>query len=264
MHSDQSVFAAAGAALLLADALLSGPARECAAGGRRAVPRALHADGALYAQAETGSRAQEREQLVQRHIAAEGIDDPLVLEAMRAVPRHEFVPDQYRRRAYDNAPLPIGYGQTISQPYVVALMTELLEVGPEDRVLEVGTGSGYQAAVLARIVERVYTVEIIQPLARSAAGRLQRLGYGNVTVRHGDGYFGWEEHAPFDAIIVTAAAGHIPPPLLRQLKPGGRMCIPVGQPYFPQVLKLVRKSEQGEIRVRDVLPVRFVPLTGEH
>ncbi|MFW6181730.1 MAG: protein-L-isoaspartate(D-aspartate) O-methyltransferase [Spirochaetota bacterium] len=268
MSGDQSEFPAGPllvALLLLGAALLfPGPARESPAGGRRAAPRTLHAGGALYAQADAGSREQEREGLVQRHIAAEGIDDPLVLEAMRSVLRHEFVPEQYRRRAYDNTPLPIGYGQTISQPFVVALMTELLEVGPEDRVLEVGTGSGYQAAVLAHIVDRVYTVEIIEPLASSAARLLRLLGYRNVTVRHGDGYYGWEEHAPFDAIIVTAAAGHIPPPLLRQLKPGGRMCIPVGQPYFPQVLKLVRKSEEGEIRVRDVLPVRFVPLTGEH
>jgi protein-L-isoaspartate(D-aspartate) O-methyltransferase len=180
---------------------------------------------------------------------------------MLEVPREEFVPVELRRRAYGNEPLPIGYGQTISQPYIVALMTELLAVSGEDSVLEVGTGSGYQAAVLSRIVRRVYSIEIIEPLGKRAKGALERLGYDNVVLRTGDGYFGWEEHAPYDAIIVTAAADHIPPPLVAQLKKGGRMCIPVGEPYFPQVLKLVQKDGAGNVRVRDILPVVFVPLT---
>lgn len=190
--------------------------------------------------------------------------DPLVMEAMVRVPRHEFVPESHRSQAYDNRPLPIGYGQTISQPYIVALMTDLLQVGPESRVLEVGTGSGYQAAILAERVREVYSIEIIKELAETAADRLKRLGYSNVQVKTGDGYYGWKEHAPFDGIVVTAAAGHIPPPLIEQLKPGGRMVIPVGGPFFVQQLMLVEKEETGEIRTRQVLPVAFVPLTGGH
>jgi protein-L-isoaspartate(D-aspartate) O-methyltransferase len=203
----------------------------------------------------------ERKHLVKNYIENEGIDDRRVINSMLSVSREEFVPDGLRRQAYRDVPLPIGYGQTISQPYIVALMTELLKVDEDDVVLEIGTGSGYQAAVLAEIVKKVYTVEIIEPLGVSARERLNRLGYINVEVLIGDGYFGWEEHAPFDAIIVTAAANHIPPPLIRQLKNGGRMCIPVGQPYYPQVLKLLEKNEKGEVRIRDVIPVRFVPLT---
>ena len=216
----------------------------------------------------TGARAEERadysskrERLVREQIAGEGIKDAAVIRSMLEVPREEFVPVELRRRAYGNEPLPIGYGQTISQPYIVALMTELLAVNGEDSVLEVGTGSGYQAAVLSRIVRRVYSIEIIEPLGKRAKGALERLGYDNVVLRTGDGYFGWEEHAPYDAIIVTAAADHIPPPLVAQLKKGGRMCIPVGEPYFPQVLKLVKKDGAGNVRVRDILPVVFVPLT---
>jgi protein-L-isoaspartate(D-aspartate) O-methyltransferase len=205
--------------------------------------------------------AKERNRLVKNDIENEGIDDEQVLKSMRSVPREEFVPESLKRKAYYNIPLPIGYGQTISQPYIVALMTQLLEVDKDDIVLEIGTGSGYQAAVLAEIVKRVYTVEIIEPLGMEARKRLQRLGYENVEVRIGDGYFGWEEHSPFDAIIVTAAATHIPPPLIRQMKNGARMCIPVGQPYYPQVLKLIEKNEKGEVRISDVIPVRFVPLT---
>jgi protein-L-isoaspartate(D-aspartate) O-methyltransferase len=190
--------------------------------------------------------------------------DPRVLDAMKRVPRHELVPPAQRERAYLNRPLPIGHGQTISQPYIVALMTDLLEVEPGDVVLEVGTGSGYQAAVLAELVDHVYTVEIVAPLARAAARNLQRLGYDNVTVRHADGYYGWAEHGPFDAIIVTAAAGRIPPPLVRQLKPGGRMVVPVGQPFAVQQLMFVQKDHRERVTTRQILPVRFVPLTGEH
>jgi protein-L-isoaspartate(D-aspartate) O-methyltransferase len=206
---------------------------------------------------------EEREKLVRRHIISEGIRDQAVIKSMRTVPREEFVPQQERKNAYANTPLPIGYGQTISQPYIVALMTELLQVDRDDIVLEIGTGSGYQAAVLAQIVRTVYTIEIIKPLLLQAERVFNRLSYTNVKTRYGDGYFGWEEYGPYDAIIVTAAADHIPPPLIRQLKPGGRMCIPVGQPYFTQVLKLIEKDENNEVRVRDIIPVIFVPLTRE-
>jgi protein-L-isoaspartate(D-aspartate) O-methyltransferase len=187
-----------------------------------------------------------------------------VMEAMGKVPRHEFVPAHLRRSAYKNRPLPIGYGQTISQPYIVALMTDLLDVDEDDVVLEIGTGSGYQAAILAELVEKVYTIEIVRELGEQAKGRLKRLGYHNVEVRVGDGYYGWEEHAPFDGIIVTAAASHIPPPLTKQLKPGGRMIIPVGSPFMTQQLMLVKKEKDGTIKTKQVLPVIFVPLTGEH
>ncbi len=189
---------------------------------------------------------------------------PEVLRIMGAVPRHEFVPDGVRQDAYADRPLPIGYGQTISQPLIVALMTDLLKVGSNDIVLEIGTGSGYQAAVLAGLVRQVYTVEIIPGLAAGAADRLQRLGYTNIAVRQGDGYYGWEDAAPFDAIIVTAAADQIPPPLLRQLKPGGRMVIPVGAPFALQHLVLVERDAEGRARTRQLLPVRFVPLSGRH
>src|SRR5262249_45772242 len=186
---------------------------------------------------------------------------PEVLKAVSAVPRHEFVPDRLRGDAYADPPLPIGYGQTISQPFIVALMTDLVRVGPDDAVLEVGTGSGYQAAVLAHLARRVYTIEIVPGLADSAATRLQRLGYSNVVARTGDGYYGWEEAAPFDSIIVTAAASQIPPPLIRQLKPEGRMVIPVGAPFAVQYLVLVeRDPDNGRVTTRQLLPVRFVPL----
>ncbi|HEY8130742.1 MAG TPA: protein-L-isoaspartate(D-aspartate) O-methyltransferase [Thermoanaerobaculia bacterium] len=187
--------------------------------------------------------------------------DPRVMRVLSEVPRHLFVPQQLRDVAYENRPLPIGYGQTISQPYIVAIMTELLRVGPDDVVLEIGTGSGYQAAVLSRLTKRVYTVEIVEALARQAVERLRSLGYGNVIVRHADGYYGWKEAAPFDAIIVTAAASQLPPPLLQQLKPGGRMMIPVGGPFSTQYLMLVEKNAAGRITTRQVLPVAFVPLT---
>jgi protein-L-isoaspartate(D-aspartate) O-methyltransferase len=187
-----------------------------------------------------------------------------VMEALGRVPRHEFVPDGQLPFAYENRPLPIGHGQTISQPYIVALMTDLLDIEPDAAVLEVGTGSGYQAAVLAELVGSVYTIEIIEPLGEQARERLERLGYDNVAVKVGDGYYGWPEHAPFDAIIVTAAASHVPPPLVEQLRPGGRMVIPVGPRFYTQQLLLVEKGSDGEVTSRQVLPVAFVPLTGGH
>ena len=189
--------------------------------------------------------------------------DERVMSVMGRVPRHEFVSASQQRNAYANRPLPIGHGQTISQPYIVALMTVLADVDEQSRVLELGTGSGYQAAVLAELVREVYTIEIIAPLAESASRRLARLGYDSVTVRHGDGYYGWQEKAPFDAVLVTAAAGHIPPPLVDQLKIGGKMVIPVGSGFAVQQLVLVEKLGLDRVRVRQILPVRFVPLTGD-
>jgi protein-L-isoaspartate(D-aspartate) O-methyltransferase len=190
--------------------------------------------------------------------------DEKVLSALNEVRRDEFVPRNARGEAYANHPLPIGHGQTISQPYIVALMTDLVEPEGDDVVLEIGTGSGYQAAVLAKLVKKVYSIEIIEPLAKSASERLDRLGYGNVETRLGDGYYGWEEHAPFDAIVVTAAASHVPPPLIQQLKPGGRMVIPVGGRFMLQYLLLIEKTNDGEILTRQITAVRFVPLTGRH
>jgi protein-L-isoaspartate(D-aspartate) O-methyltransferase len=190
--------------------------------------------------------------------------DPVVMTAMRQVPRHLFVPAWLRDQAYENQPLPIGQGQTISQPYIVALMTDLLDVDSDDVVLEVGTGSGYQAAVLAEIVKHVYTIEIVEPLAKEAAERLAQLGYDNVSTRIGDGYHGWEQHAPFNAIMVTAGAENVPPPLVRQLSPRGKMIIPVNSMPFAQQLVLVEKLPSGAVETRQLLPVRFVPLTGDH
>ena len=190
--------------------------------------------------------------------------DERVMRVMGLVGRHRFVPPELQSQAYENRPLPIGYGQTISQPYIVALMTDLLEVEAGDVVLEIGTGSGYQAAILSRLVSEVYSIEIIPELAESASSRLQRLGFDNVEVKNADGYYGWQQHAPFDAIIVTAASSHIPPPLVQQLKPGGVMMIPVGAVFQVQQLSLVRKTPDGELTTRQVLPVRFVPFTGEH
>lgn len=187
-----------------------------------------------------------------------------VLAVLGRVERHLFVPPEQARYAYENRPLPIGHGQTISQPYIVALMTDLLELDEKDVVLEVGTGSGYQAAVLAELVDHVYSIEIVEALAVSARERLARLGYDNVTTKLGDGYYGWEEHAPFDSIIVTAAASHVPPPLIEQLKPGGRMVIPVGGRFMTQLLLLLEKGDDGEIVTRQIGAVRFVPLTGKH
>ena len=186
--------------------------------------------------------------------------DDRVMAAIGHVPRHEFVPESEQSYAYENRPLPIGYGQTISQPYIVALMTDLLAVGEDSVVLEIGTGSGYQAAVLAELVAQVYTIEIVEPLGRAARARLARLGYDNVEVRIGDGYYGWAEHAPFDAIMVTAAASHVPRPLIDQLEPGGRLVIPVGDRFLTQQLILIEKRADGALTTTQVLPVRFVPL----
>ena len=208
--------------------------------------------------AELGVRRGEMVGLIRRS----GVRDSATLAAMLAVPRHEFVAAGDRALAYGDHPLPIGYGQTISQPYIVAYMTEILRPRPGLKVLEIGTGSGYQAAVLAAIGCDVYTVEIVEPLARAAADRLRRLGYGAVRARHGDGHYGWAEAAPFEAIIVTAAAGYIPPALIAQLGPGGRMIIPVGTVYGVQNLVLVDKDPAGQIKTRRLLPVRFVPLVG--
>lgn len=202
----------------------------------------------------------ERELMIARQLKARGIEDARVLDAMRLVPRHEFVPEAVRDYAYSDEPLPIGEGQTISQPYMVAIMTEALQLRAGERVLEIGTGSGYQAAVLAQIGCRVFTVEIFKQLADRARERLERLGFATVTVRHGDGHFGWSEAAPFDAVIVTAAAGYVPPKLVEQLKPGARMVIPVGSVFGVQNLILVEKDAKGALRTRNLLPVQFVPM----
>ena len=206
--------------------------------------------------------AEKRLRMVQKDLQARGIKDPKVLEAMGRIPRHLFVDDSQRDRAYADHPLPIGEGQTISQPYVVAMMTEAIRLKPTDRVLEVGTGSGYQAAVLAEMVKEVYTIEIRKSLAESAANRLAELGYRNVKAKYGDGYFGWEEYAPFDAIMITAAANHIPPPLIKQLKEGGRLILPLGSTLFHQTLTLVT-TEKGDLKMEQRESVVFVPLTGE-
>ncbi len=201
--------------------------------------------------------------MVAEQVEMRGVTDPAVLEAMRRVPRHLFVSEGQQRQAYDDNPLPIGHAQTISQPYIVAYMTEILELAPEDRVLEVGTGSGYQAAILSEIVAEVYSIEIIPELVENARDNLDQAGCTGVHIKTGDGYYGWEEHAPYDAIIVTAAAGEaIPPPLIEQLKPGGRMIIPVGPMMHVQYLMFVRKTPAGKVIKERRLPVRFVPLTG--
>ena len=230
---------------------------------------ALLAAAWLLAQEEETFR-KRREEMVRTQISwrrwseAEPVRDPRVVEAMRQTPRHRFVPAGQAPYAYEDRPLPIGYGQTISQPYIVARMTELLEPKKTGRALEIGTGSGYQAAVLAPLVAEVYTIEIIEPLGNPARERLAALGYKNIHVRIGDGYYGWPEKALFDCIVVTAAANHIPPPLVEQLAPGGRMVIPVGNPFQPQTLVLVTKGTKGprDIQVRSLMPVAFVPLIG--
>jgi protein-L-isoaspartate(D-aspartate) O-methyltransferase len=199
-----------------------------------------------------------REQMVRMQIENRDIKDSETLRAMRTVKRHLFVPEAYVQNAYDDGPLPIGYGQTISQPYIVAYMTELIQPKPGYKVLEIGTGSGYQAAVLAEIIDSVFTVEIISELGNAASGRLKKLGYTNTTIKIDDGYYGWKEHAPFDAIIVTAATEYIPPPLLDQLKDRGRMVIPVGSPFMVQWLLLVEKNGE-QITTHNMIPVRFVP-----
>ncbi|WP_422862251.1 protein-L-isoaspartate(D-aspartate) O-methyltransferase [Desulfoluna limicola] len=209
-------------------------------------------------------RQAEREAMVKEQIEGKysPIRAPRVLDAMRRVPRHLFVPKSRQKGAYRDTPLPIGHGQTISQPYIVAFMTEALELAPEARVLEIGTGSGYQAAVLAELTPHVYTVEIIEPLAEMAQQRLKSLGYGTISTKQGDGYHGWKEHAPYDAIIVTCAAGHVPPPLIEQLKPGGTIVIPVGGVYQVQMLMKITKKRDHAIVSEQLIPVRFVPMTG--
>src|SRR5438552_18216319 len=205
--------------------------------------------------------AAQRQEMVKEQIVMRGILDERVLAALRKVPREQFVPEDVRAESYTDGPLPIGYGQTISQPYVVGFMTEKLQPQPKDRVLEIGTGSGYQAALLGELVADVYSIEIVEPLAKIAEATLQRLGYKNVYVKAGDGYKGWPEQAPFDAIIVTCAPDHVPQPLIDQLKEGGRMIIPVGD-FGDQQLYLLEKKN-GELEQRAVLPVRFVPMVGE-
>jgi protein-L-isoaspartate(D-aspartate) O-methyltransferase len=203
-----------------------------------------------------------RLEMVKTDIEGRGIRDSKVLAAMRKIPRHLYVDSFYKNSAYGDFPLPIGEGQTISQPYVVALMTEALRLKPTDRVLEIGTGSGYQAAVLAEIVREVYTIEIKGPLAKQAENRLKRMGYENIRVRHADGYFGWPEHAPFDAIIITASANHIALPLIKQLKEGGRLIIPLGSTTYYQILTLVTKKKKG-LELFQMGSVAFVPMTGK-
>ena len=210
---------------------------------------------------EQDQHLQRRKAMVSRQLAGRDIRNTRVLEAMQRVPRHEFVPQRQLSRAYDDSPLPIGHRQTISQPYIVALMTQLVDPQPTDKALDIGTGSGYQAAVLAELVDSVYTIEIVQPLAVEAKTRLESLGYKNVVTRQGDGYRGWPEQAPFDIIIVAAAPNHIPQPLIDQLAPGGTLVIPVGDAW--QYLVRIDKDEQGEVKRSRVAPVAFVPMTGE-
>lgn len=204
--------------------------------------------------------AYQRSSMVRHQISGRGITHKPTIRSMNAVKRHEFVPAQYRDQAYKDRPLPIGYGQTISQPYIVAYMTELMKPTSEMKALEIGAGSGYQAAVLAEIVDSVYTIEIVPELGRSAKAKLKRMGYDNVRTKIADGYYGWPEKGPFDIIMVTAAAEHIPPPLIEQLKDGGSMIIPVGSPFMVQQLMLVEKKK-GKVSTRSLIPVRFVPFT---
>ena len=207
-------------------------------------------------------KERERNNMVRQQIQARDIRHRATLDAMRNVPRHLYVPYAQRRNAYQDRPLPIGYGQTISQPYIVAFMTEIVDPKPGDKMLEIGTGSGYQAAVLAEIIKEVYTIEIVRPLGEQAK-RILDTQYDNVFVKIADGYHGWAEHAPFDAIVVTAAAEYIPPPLVEQLKEGGRMIIPVGSPFQVQQLMLVERGKDGEVSTRSLMPVRFVPFERE-
>ncbi len=211
----------------------------------------------------SSERRAQRRAMVERQIAARGVRDRAVLDALTRVPRHWFVPDSIQAAAYNDRPLPIGEGQTISQPYIVALMTEALDLTRDSKVLEIGTGSGYQAAVLAEITPHVFTIEIVEPLGRRAIKVFKNRGYTTIQARIGDGYAGWLEHAPFDAVIVTCAPDHIPPKLVEQLKPGGRLCIPVGDQGRIQKLVLVKKSEEGKLTSTNLIPVRFVPMTGQ-
>ena len=223
-------------------------------------PAQVPAPAAGSSESVENASERARHEMVRTQIERRGVSEPKVLEAMRKVPRHEFVPPSLRERAYEDRPLPIGHDQTISQPYIVALMTELADVKPGDTVLEVGTGSGYQAAVLAEMGVNVFSIEIVEPLAKQSGALLKDLGYDSVTVRHGDGYAGWPEHAPFDAIIVTAAPPSIPQPLKEQLKEGGRLIIPVGN-RFQNLLVVTRSPRTWQ--EREVIPVRFVPMTGK-
>ena len=207
-------------------------------------------------------RGRERRRMVARQIRNRGVSDPNVLKALRTVPRHKFVRRSDLRHAYNDQPLPIGLGQTISQPYIVAYMTEALKLGADFKVLEIGTGSGYQAAVCAEIAREVYTIEILEELAESAKELLKKLGYRNVSIKAADGYFGWEQKAPFDVIIITCAAGFVPPPLIEQLKPDGKMILPLGSPFGAQTLVLITKDENGQVHSEGLLPVRFVPMRG--
>ena len=209
---------------------------------------------------QTDTYQEQRNSMVASQLENRNIRDESTLQAMRKVPRHRFVPKEQQRYAYEDRPLPIGYGQTISQPYMVAFMTEVIKPQKDFKVLEIGTGSGYQAAVLAEIVDKVYTVEIVPELANQADKRFEDLGYSNVKTIDSDGYFVWEEFAPFDAIVVTAAAEFIPPPLISQLKEGGKMVIPVGSPFLVQTLILVEKKK-GKTTTKSLFPVRFVPFT---
>jgi len=235
------------------------PRRRLRAGLARAGCLLLAALGSGTATAEDAGRADERRRMVRTQIEARGVTDARVLEALREVPRHLFVPEAVRDRAYEDGPLPIGHGQTISQPYIVAIMSELADLQPDERVLEIGTGCGYQAAVLSRLAREVYSIEIVEPLAESARARLGALGFDDVQVRHGDGYAGWPAKAPFDAIVVTAAPPSVPPALREQLAPDGRLVIPVGR--RDQQLQVHRRSGDG-FEVETVFPVRFVPMTG--
>jgi protein-L-isoaspartate(D-aspartate) O-methyltransferase len=222
---------------------------------------AIAASGCGQNASSVSDFAAQRQQMVQRQMMTRGINDARVLAAMRKVPREEFVPSESRAGSYEDGPLPIGYGQTISQPYIVAFMTEQLRAKPSDRVLEVGTGSGYQAAILAELVSEVYSVEIVEPLAKNAEATLQRLGYKNVHLKIGDGYKGWPEAGLFDAIIVTCAPDKVPQPLVDQLKDDGRMVIPVGDRFAQQLYLLEKKN--GQLKQSATLPVRFVPMTSE-
>lgn len=242
----------------------SGPLRHLAEAGvnlgARQVP--VQSDTLDWDRPRFEERKEDREELVQTGVIAKGIRDEGVIEAMRHVPRHKFVAEAQQGQAYQNNPLPIGHGQTISQPYIVAYMAEMLEIEPGDKVLEIGTGSGYHAAVLSELTPYIFSIEIVEPLGRQVADRYEQLGYHTIETKIADGYYGWEEHAPYDKIIVTAASGHIPSPLIEQLKPGGVMAIPIGGAYQTQTLMKVTKREEGDVRTERLLPVRFVPMTG--
>jgi len=246
-------------ALLVASPSAAAPATDPKPTGETTQAEAPETGKTPWSPPTFSERRADREAMV-KVIQRYGVDAKAVLAAMRSVPRHEFVPEKHGGRAYADMPLPIGYGQTISQPYMVAEMTRLLDLDADDRVLEVGTGSGYQAAVLTHFTPHVRTIEIVGPLAKAAKKRFDRLGYDCVEVRYGDGYHGWPGQARFDAVIVTCAVGQIPPPLVKQLKPGGRMVVPVGGPFAVQRLLFLQKNAKGEVTSRSLMAVRFVPL----